>query len=412
MKHLYLLITLLMASAQMQAQSHRVYSPHIASLQVVADGNWLSLPVTEVGGDISIDFDDLTHEHHRYTYTVRHCEADWTYSDQLFASDYIEGFADGNTIDDSEESVNTTVLYTHYSISLPNGKCRIKMSGNYELTVYDEDNDHEPLLKACFMLYEPLAGVGLAASTNTDVDINGSHQQVAMEVTLGNVHVTNPAQQIKTVVMQNGQWLDARVNATPQYIMPDGMRWEHNRDLIFDAGNEYRKFEMLDVNHTTMGLEAIDWDGERYHAHVFEDDPRPHYVHDVDADGAFVVRNSDNMAINTTCDYLVVHFYLKAPQLPGDVFVNGAWTNNELSPAYQLTYNAELQRYEGELELKQGYYSYQYLLRRPDGTIARVPTEGSFYQTENRYQALVYYRGTGERTDRLIGYNEIVANQK
>ena len=31
-------------------------------------------------------------------------------------------------------------------------------------------------------------------------------------------------------------------------------QWTHCRDLIFPAGNVYRKFEMLDMNHTTMVL--------------------------------------------------------------------------------------------------------------------------------------------------------------
>ena len=62
------------------------------------------------------------------------------------------------------------------------------------------------------------------------------------------------------------------------------------------------------------------------------------------------------------------------------------------------------------MKLKQGYYNFQYLLMNPDGTITTMPTEGDFYQTENSYQALIYYKGTGERTDRLVGYANIEGN--
>ena len=55
---------------------------------------------------------------------------------------------------------------------------------------------------------------------------------------------------------------------------------------------------------------------------------------------------------------------------------------------------------------KQGYYNYQYLMRDADGTVRPVPEEGSFFQTENRYQALVYYKGSGDRTWRLVGYGQ------
>jgi hypothetical protein len=47
------------------------------------------------------------------------------------------------------------------------------------------------------------------------------------------------------------------------------------------------------------------------------------------------------------------------------------------------------------------------LLQDPGGATHVVPEEGSFYQTENRYEALVYYRATGGRSWRLVGYQEI-----
>ena len=68
--------------------------------------------------------------------------------------------------------------------------------------------------------------------------------------------------------------------------------------------------------------------------------------------------------------------------------------------------------YAGHVEmarelLKLGYYSYQYVMLNNDGTTAIMPTEGSFFQTENKYQTLIYYRGQGDRTDRLVGFKEV-----
>ena len=57
--------------------------------------------------------------------------------------------------------------------------------------------------------------------------------------------------------------------------------------------------------------------------------------------------------------------------------------------------------------LKQGYYSYQYLLLDEKGITHNVENEGNYYQTENTYQALVYFRETGGRTDRLVGYQQV-----
>lgn len=396
-------------TACVMAQRHEILLPHIASLQVVAGDDWMSMPVISLDGHtpIHISFDDLTHEYHRYSYRLEHCEADWTVSDQLFESDYCVGFASGNTIDDFRESQGTNELYTHYHLQIPNDRCRPKMSGNYKLTVIDEHHDDQPILVACFMVVEPLMRTGLAVTTKTDRDIDGRHQQVEMRVDYGSLRVTSPEAQITTVVMQNGCWHNAVVNARPQMVTGDGLTWSHCRDLIFDGGNEYRKFEMLDVTHTTLGLEDMSWDGTRYHADVWPDEARPSYVYDEDANGAYYLRNSDNIGNDTRSEYILTHFTLRSPHLPGPVYLNGAWTYDRFTPPYLMTWNEERQQYEGEVWLKQGYYNYRYLQQQPDGSYTGVPSEGNFYQTRNSYQALIYYKGIGERADRLVSYATI-----
>lgn len=413
MKKTLLILLSLILVKNVSAQRNEIYDRGISSLQVVAGQQWLSLPIIKLGSHgpnerINISFDDLTHMYHRYVYRIEHCEADWTVSDQLFSSDYIEGFQDGNTIDDIVESINTNTLYTHYSLQIPNEQCSLKMSGNYKLTVYDENDGDRPMFTACFMVIEPAMGVALDVTTNTDIDINKAHQQVSMQVNYGGINVTDPMSQIKTVIMQNRRWDNAKVNPRPQYIMPDGLKWEHNRDLIFQAGNEYHKYEILDVDHPSMGIDRIVWDGNDYQVYPYVCTPRPNYLYDEDANGAFYIRNSDNIENDISSEYVYVHYTLKTPQrFAGDIYVNGAWTNDQFTPEYLMTYDEINKCYTATIRQKQGYYSYQYVLVDVNGVSQAVPSEGSFYQTENKYQALVYYRGRGDRTDRLVGYQEV-----
>lgn len=413
MKKLLLLLFTASFFVKAMSQRHEIYDRNIMSLQVVAGTDWLSPPVVKLGTGspadmINISFDDLTHTYHRYTYKIEHCEADWTVSEQLFSSDYISGFADGNTIDDSQESINTNTLYTHYRLTIPNEKCALKMSGNYRLTVYDENDGDRPVLQACFMVVEPITTVGLTMTANTDIDINNSHQQIGMAVSYGSLSVTDPATQIKTTIMQNGRWDNAKHNPKPQYIMPDGLKWDHNRDLIFTAGNEYHKYEILDVTHPTMGIDRIEWDGDNYHVYPFACEPRPNYVYDEDANGSFYIRNSDNVENDVASEYVYVHYRLLCPEpVNGQVYLNGAWTYDRFTPDYEMTYNLQNRCYEAVVMQKQGYYSYQFVMIGGTGMPQIMPTEGSYYQTENRYQALVYFKGRGERADRLVGYQQI-----
>ena len=405
-KAIFFLSLVFICNLNICAQRNEILDKNIASLQVVANNDWLSLPIITLNSNdfVNISFDDLTHEYHRYCYKIEHCEADWQTSSALFESDYIDGFASGNTIDDVQESTNTVQLYTHYNISFPNNKCRPKISGNYRVTIYDENDEKHVVCRAYFMIVEPSMAVQLNVTTNTDIDINGKHQQVEMAIDYGNNIVSNPQTQIKTVVMQNGRWDNAVVNARPQYIKANGLQWIHCKDFIFDGGNEYRKFETLDVTHTTMGLESINWDGHNYHAWIWTDEPRPSYIYDKDANGAFLIRNSDNIDNDVNSDYIITHFRLKSPQTADPIYINGFFTNDRFLPQYEMKWNEKNKQYEGELLLKQGYYSYQYLMMKPEGKLKPVPSEGNFYQTENTYQALIYFKANGDRTDRLVGY--------
>ena len=209
--------------------------------------------------------------------------------------------------------------------------------------------------------------------------------------------------------MQNGREDNMKQDIRPNYTTTDALRWEHNRDLIFEGGNEYHKFEVLDVSHPTLGIDRITWDGKHYQAYPFVNTPRRNYLYDEDADGAFYIRNSDNVENERTCDYVYVNYKLQPAQHyeGASVIVDGFWTT-EHADTYHMSYDESDHSYNATILQKQGYYSYQYLLKDLDGTTHALPEEGSFAETENRYQALVYYKGTGERTWRLVGYQQIV----
>ena len=394
---------LLCIAMTLSAQRNEIFSSDIATLQVHNTQQLRAmLPVIQLnsGEQIQISFDNFRHEYRRFTYKITHCEADWSPSTQLFSSDYLEGFSDNLVIEDIQESVNTNVEYTHYSFRLPNDQCRITQSGNYKVSVYDEDENL--MLNACFMVVDPTMHVELYSTSNTDIDFNRAHQQVEMKLKYGNLPVIAPNNQIKTVVLQNGNWNDARVNMKPQFVLRDGLQWQHCRGFIFDAGNNYRKFECLSVDHPTMGIETIDWDGSNYHAHLWPDLPRRNYLYDESAQGVFVIRNSDDNGNDYLSDYVIVHFTLQTDATNDEIYVSGGFTNYRLLPQYQMKYDTVTRNYTLSLLMKQGYYSYEYVRRNADGSIQLLPSEGNFYQTKNQYQALIYYRGTGERTDRLV----------
>ena len=406
---LFLLLTIASHAYGFGNYSNRILSPQIKSLQAVVNNNWLSLPVMRLGSDdvLNVSFDELSHDYHRYVYEITKCEADWEIADDVFESDYLEGF-NGNPIDDFEHSSNTIIPYTHYRLQIPNDKCRLKMSGNYILEIRDEDDECD-VVRVPFMVCEQSMKLSMSVSPNTDIDNRQSHQQVSMAVNYGHLPVTNPAEQVYAVVMQNHQDFDIRCNVPANLNTNNGLEWSHCRDLIFDGGNEYHKFEVLDVSHPTMGIDQIVWDGENYQVILPEDHQRTNYLYDEDADGSFYIRNSDNIANDTQSEYVWVNFRLVDPDMSGHPMVTGRWACDQIN-TYGMqphlgNYRDPQHFYSARILLKQGYYNYQY--RNADGKLHH--SEGSFYQTENRYQGLIYYKGTNDRTWRLTAFCDIAA---
>lgn len=382
------------------------------SCQLIAMDDPFQAPVMELSQwHVEIGFDEMSHDYHRYCYHIEHCDAEWQPTDGLFESNYLDGLND-QPIEDYEKSFNTTQIYTHYTLHLPNDDTRLLLSGNYRVTIYDEDDDErKPLAVKQFSLVEPLMSVSATVDTNTDIDFQQSHQQVSLAVGYGSLHVSDPERELRTYVMQN-RLPDWRIGVQPNIRKAGGCEYTHQRALIFPATNEFHKFEQLDIRVANMNVDNIRWFDPYYHVTLYEEPVTRHYATETDTNGAYVLRNSDNEDNETTTEYAFFHFRLKSDPLPGGpVYVRGRWCDDWPSDDYKMQYDEQAGEYHLPLYLKLGYYNYQFvqLQEQPDGTTRAITdrTDGNFYQAGNEYQVFVYYRQPGSRYDRLVGYTAI-----
>ena len=386
------------------AQQNQVFSNEIRSLQLSIDGDPLLPPVLDMKKHqhLNIEFDEMSHDYHRLIYRIEHCNADWTPTEGLFESDYLAGFND-QPIEDYENSFNTTQLYTHYRLTLPNSDTRMLLSGNYRVTIFDGEDMESPLLKAEFCMVESSMSILATLSGNTDIDFNQRHQQLSYSISYGNNRVVDPRRELHTVVMQNRRQ-DSRVVNLPPNIQNDrGIEYTHCRQLIFPAGNEFHKFEILDVEKPGLNVDNIRWYEPYHHATLYVDRPARNYVYDEDQNGAFVMRTDNDLEEDATeSEYLWVHFTLQMPRpLPSPLYVWGQWSNGPFDQACSMQWNEEAHQYEAAIYLKQGYYNYMYICENG------MSPDGNFYETENEYIILVYHRPQGGRYDRLVGYRRL-----
>ena len=429
-----LMLLLLLAAGVGRAQTNRVYAPMIHTLQTIVNGDWLHDDVITLGTEdwVTISFDHFTHDYHRFVYRIVHCNADWTPSD-LFEVDYMDGF-NNQPIEDYENSLNTTMLYTHYRLDLPNDDIQFKVSGNYRVEIYlDEDEDENenetsqpstlnpqlstlnPLVAvACFRVVEPCMGLNVAVTGNTDIDTNQSHQQVSFVLNYPPGEVVDPATEIKPYIYQNGRTDNQVALVKPTYITPGRLEYVHNRALIFPAGNEYRRFEVINMHYATQGVDRMAYFAPYYHATLFADAPRRNYSFDMDHDGRYLIRYNLAQDTDTEADYLFVHFTLDMPRRTGgDFYLTGEFTYNSFTPEYKMEYDDAEQAYEATVLLKQGAYDFMYLWVPEGSEVGQMgPAEGNFYEAENEYQVYIYHRPFGGRYDRLVAAQQVKFTQE
>ena len=378
----------------------------INTLRAVSDGDWERAQIITLGTDESIEFsfDLMSHEYHRFTYHLTHYDAQWKPSD-LIESEYMEGFND-QPIDNWQNSLNTTFDYTHYSLTIPNSEVTPKLSGNYRLSIQEDGRE---VAWFRFMIVEDRHNLQATVDGNTDIDTRKSHQQVNMTVSLNGLNVTNPDREIYTVVMQNRRFDNAVLNPQPTYNAGSRLTYDHCRALIFPAGNEFRRFEIVNMYDYFKNVDRVTFHDPYYHADLIEDTRHHAYTFDYDHNGRYLIRYNQASDSDTEADYLFVHFSLASDRLSGGkMYVSGHFNGGNLTSRYEMEYNAQEKAYQATILLKMGAYDYQYLWVEDKETLGQTkPAEGDWYETKNEYLILLYYRQRGSRYDRLISTLEL-----
>lgn len=382
--------------------------PDIKTLRISNESDPHQLPLLELGSgqQLEISFDELASDPDRIAYRIVHCDADWTPS-RISEMEYLDGF-NNNPVEEITPSFNTFTPYYHYSVTLPDDRVNFKLSGNYAVLFYKEDSPEEVIATACFSVYENGIRIRGDVTTNTDIDFNKAHQQLSLTLNWEKTPVSNPALDLKVKVTQNNRRDTEITLKTPSRLGAKEVVYEHNRNLIFEAGNNFRRFEIVSNKYRGMGVENIRYLAPLYHVTLSPDQQRSNrnYYYDQDQNGRYVIRQSEATDNDTEADYYMVHFALdyNNPLIEGTIYLNGDFTYGRFNDAARMIYNFDTQRYEQSLLLKQGHYNYQYLFVPINGSRGSAALiEGNYFETDNEYLIKAYYRPVGERYDRLIG---------
>lgn len=388
------------------AQEVEVNPPfHIKTISFVQSGQ-NQIPIFQLGDNFQLQFDDLHGTEDNYYYQIKHFDYDWKPS-QLSKNEYLSGF-DDQRIQDYTNSINALQIYSHYRMSFPNRLTQLKVSGNYTISILNEDR--EVVFSRKFIIYENLVEVPMQVKRARDVRNVEFKHNLDFAIRSKVINFQSPLQNVKVMLVQNGRLDNAITNIKPMYTIGNDLIYKYDNETQFWAGNEFYYFEnknILAANNSISYVNSTE-NGGLYNSHLYMNTPRANspYTYWPDINGNFLINlvNRENPEVES--DYAWVYFSLDAPSAPikKDIYITGMFNNFKLTDENKMDYNQGKGIYEKALMIKQGFTNYQYAIADKSGKIDDANAiDGNFFQTENNYFAIVYYRENNQRYDRVIG---------
>ncbi|MBC8033665.1 MAG: DUF5103 domain-containing protein [Chitinophagaceae bacterium] len=416
MKLLFVLLTILTCYfPQAQIPDH-IYAPNISSVKLYVAGNPLSYPMINLNGGerLELHFDDMDPTVRNYSYTFLLCNADWTPA-LINQFDYIKGFTQQRIMNYRTSSIAYR-RYIHYQAMFPEQNSSPARSGNYLLKVFADGDTSKMLFTRRFLVVEDLVPVGAQIQQPFNGRYFRSHQKIQFSVNTQRLNLVNAMQQINVCILQNNRWDNYLRNIRPTFIRPGSLEFNTEEDALFPGGREWRWLDLRSFRLQSDRVAKAYYSSSRAEVLVVPDGDRSQqrFVLYKDNNGMFYNDVLDGINPFWQADYATAHFAYVPPGKTAfdgrDVYLFGELTGYGDHPAAKMNFNSRTGMYETSLLLKQGYYDYAYVTVEGNSGSFKPSfdfTEGNFWDTENNYTILVYYRALGDRSDKLVGISRL-----
>ena len=387
---------------------------NIKTISFRVNGNNV-IPFFKLGETFELSFDDLYGDEADYYYTITQYNYDWSAPSDLAKVEYLNG-VDNQRIITYENSFNTLQLYSHYRQVFPNRFNQITKSGNYLITILNDER--EIVFTRKIIIYEDQVSVGLLVRRARDFESLDGKQNIEMTINYGDRILQNPIQNVRVTLFQNGNLKNSISNIKPQFTLGTELIYRYNKETQFWGGNEAYSIDNKIIRATNNTVAKVTSGENIYNTYLYVNTPRRNqpYTYFPDINGNFFIQNINAVNSQIESDYSWVYFALNTPNMPDkNIYIVGMFNNYNLSDEYKMEFDKNSGLYEKAILLKQGFTNYQYVVTDKSGKIDNENAiDGNFFQTENNYTAIVYYRGNNERYDRVIGIantnSEVIKN--
>jgi hypothetical protein len=393
----------------------KVYQDNIRSIKLFVKGNQEAYPIIALGSidQLELHFDDMDGYAKNYSYTFQLCDADWSVNPYLSTFDYIKGFSQQRLVQYRVSSISTQ-QYVHYQASVPDRNCVPSKSGNYMLKVFLNGDTSKLAFTKRVLVVDQVADIGAQIQQPFSSEYFKTHQKVQLVVNRTKLDIMNPQQQVKTVILQNYRWDNTARTIQPTFLKQNTLEYNSENDALFPGGKEFRWIDLRSFRFKSERIDTNDLTQKPFYIKAKPDGERNNqrYLYLKDLNGFYEITTTDLINPWWQGDYARVKFTFvpngNQPYVNKQVFLAGEFTGYKMDQCSMMEYNPALGVYEKELLLKQGYYSYTYLTKDINSNIPTVDqTDGNYWETENDYTVLVYYRSLSGRHDELVGVTTV-----
>ena len=390
-----------------------VYKENIKAVRFHVYGDQLSLPVYNINSadQLELNFDDLDANIKSYYYTFQLCDYNWVPVD-ISPFLYIKGFTQQRISNYRYSSIALT-KYTHYQAILPDRSTTITLSGNYILKVYQDGDTSKLVFTRRMLVLEQKAAISARIVQPFTPQLYRTHQKVQFNANVTGLNTFSAAQQIKVVILQNNRWDNALRDIPPTFVRGNSLEYSSENKCIFPGGKEWRWLDLRSLRLQSDRVERADYKKNATDVFLFPDADRSgqRYIYFRDLNGMYLVETYETINPYWQGDFATVHFSLAPPNATPyadkDIYLAGQLTSYELSEKTKMQFNATKGVYECTAFLKQGYYNYTYIAVDKKDPSQKRDLEGDYWETENGYTILMYYKSFTDRADQLIGVGKI-----
>ena len=416
MKHLIYFLLFLspaLCFAQTVQSPEQTFAKNIRTIKLHVYGNPFAAPVLALNGGerLELHFDDLDGNVKNYSFSFELRNADWSPT-MLSSFDYVQGFSQVRLTNYRISSIALT-RYTHYQAVFPDRNATPSRAGNYLLKVFQDGDPSKVIFTRRFLVVRQVADVAAQIQQPFNGMYFRSHQKVQFAVNTSKLNPANAIQQVRVCILQNDRWDNAIMDIKPTFIRQGTLEY-NTENTIFPAGREWRWLDLRSFRFQSDRIEKGNYGKTSTEIIVRPDLDRSaqRFVYYKDNNGKFITDVTESINPLWQADYATVRFRFVPPDnrpFPDkNVYILGELSDYAQQDSALMQFNNETGAYETSLFLKQGYYDYCYVTKEKSNLQPSFEfTEGNYWETENTYTVLVYYRPLGGRADELIGMTKI-----